>query len=249
MPNTEDSKGSTAGDVASMLSGVRDTVRLKLHLLSADARDRWSELESRLDNLQRALEPNGEEGGSGVSSKLRDMGQAAENLLHELHVPSELQQPADRLMSRARSCEPKATLDEAARIMWEADCGVVPVTEGERLVGVITDRDICMTAHLRGLPLSQLSVGSAMSPDVKSCSPSDSLQDVLRIMRSERVRRVPIVDDGRLVGIISLGDISRHVQAQAKWNSAAVVRVERVLAAISMPRKEGQSTEAGPPTK
>lgn len=242
MPTADPSKASMAGEKAGMLSGVRDTVRLKLHLLSAEARDRWAGIESRLDHLQRSPELSAEDAGKGVASKVRDIGHAAENLLQEMHVPSELQLPASELMSRPRTCAPGANLKEAARIMWETDCGSVPVTEDGRLVGIITDRDICMTVHLRGEATAHIRVQDAMSREVHTCSATDSLHDVLRVMRRHRVRRVPIVEEDVVVGIISLGDISRHVQAQAKWGSSGVIRVERTLAAISMPRNGARTS-------
>lgn len=112
------------------------------------------------------------------------------------------------------TCTPDDTLHEAARIMWERDCGCVPVVESgasHRLVGIITDRDACMSAYLNGQPFEALHVNDAMTSSVRTCSPSDSIHDAEEIMRAARVRRLPVVDEaGQLLGVVSLADIARE---------------------------------------
>jgi CBS domain-containing protein len=115
----------------------------------------------------------------------------------------------DIMSDEVFTCRATDVLDTPARLMWEHDCGSVPVVDDEqRVVGVITDRDICMAAYTQGRRLSEMSVSSAMSRQVHACSAGDGLAAVERIMREERVRRVPVVDAGRLVGIVSLGDLA-----------------------------------------
>jgi CBS domain-containing protein len=115
-----------------------------------------------------------------------------------------------------RACFPDDTLNRAAQLMWENDCGVVPVVDEEmRVVGVITDRDVCMAAYTQGVQLVDSSVGRAMSPGAYTCAPTDDLKTAERTMRERRVRRLPVVDgDGKLVGMLSLHDIVREAERE-----------------------------------
>lgn len=102
------------------------------------------------------------------------------------------------------------TLNEAARYMWELDCGCLPVSnESEQVIGVITDRDICMAAYTKGLPISDIPVNAAMSKTVYSCCEDDTLEKAEEIMRRHQVRRLPVLDkDNELKGILSINDIA-----------------------------------------
>src|SRR6185436_18249211 len=113
----------------------------------------------------------------------------------------------DVMTAPARTCRASDTLDTAAEIMWQADCGCVPVCEGERVVGIITDRDICMAAHFEKRPLANCQVAGVMSTTLQSCRPGDSLQKAADIMSEHQLRRLPVIDaEGRLVGIVSIND-------------------------------------------
>lgn len=115
-------------------------------------------------------------------------------------------------------CSPDDTLDAAARLMWDNDCGCVPVCTSDgspRVVGMITDRDICMSALFNGRSLSDLRVSEAMSREVHVCRPADSPVAVERLMRDRQIRRVPVADSsGALLGLISLADLARCVARQ-----------------------------------
>lgn len=115
------------------------------------------------------------------------------------------------MTKNVEACRPDDTLNTAADIMWQADCGCVPVVDGQskRVIGMITDRDICMAAYLSGQPLQALTIEGAMAKTVHSCSPQDPLSVAERMMREGQIRRLPAVDDdGQLMGIISLSDIA-----------------------------------------
>jgi len=129
----------------------------------------------------------------------------------------------------AQSCDANQTLDVAARIMWENDCGSVPVTDSAgRLVGILTDRDICMAAYLQGGPLHTLYVGSAMAPRVFSCMPDDSIAECHAIMREQQVHRLPVVDkDGALVGMLSLHDLVRDAAQSPRRGGVSFCRDRR----------------------
>jgi CBS domain-containing protein len=116
------------------------------------------------------------------------------------------------VMTKAvHTCRPDQDLNCAARIMWEADCGFVPVLDATgRVAGVVTDRDVCMAAYTRGLPLASVRVNEVMAKSVVTCSPEDDLAGVHSLMRRWRVRRLPVVDtSGKLAGILSLNDLAR----------------------------------------
>lgn len=122
------------------------------------------------------------------------------------------------------TCSPEDNLHTAARLMWEHDCGSIPVVESDgRVVAMLTDRDICMAAYTQGLPLPSIKVRSAMSRSLFRCSPDASVAEAESIMRSSQVRRLPVTDaDNRIVGIISLGDIARAAGAQRTRRKKAV---------------------------
>src|SRR5512145_1270043 len=105
------------------------------------------------------------------------------------------------IMSRdVHSCRPDHTLDYAASQLWEHDCGSLPVCasdgDGEpRVIGMLTDRDICMAALFQGRPLHELKVADAMSREIRVAKLDDRPEDVEVLMREQRIRRVPVTDD------------------------------------------------------
>lgn len=139
-------------------------------------------------------------------------------------------------------CRQDDTLNVPAQLMWERDCGAIPVADGEgRLVGIITDRDICMATYTKGSTLQGIPVAEAMAGQVFSCHEGDSLETAEGLMSDKRVRRVPIVDsENRPVGMLSLSDIARHAAATRQTNGLDR-EVTQTLAAICQPR--AQATE------
>src|SRR5436190_22380879 len=105
-------------------------------------------------------------------------------------------------------CRAGDSLERAAQIMWEGDCGCVPVVDGgSKVIGMITDRDICMAAYTRGAPLWALSVESAMARGVVGCRVNDTLEAALGLLRANQLRRLPVVDaQGGLVGVVTILD-------------------------------------------
>jgi CBS domain-containing protein len=103
------------------------------------------------------------------------------------------------------------TLAAAAERMWAGDCGCLPVVNDEgAVIAMITDRDICMATWSRNQPPQAIGVPEAMSQSLVVCRSDDTVEEVERAMRSAQVRRLPVVDDGKLSGIISLADIVTH---------------------------------------
>jgi len=135
-----------------------------------------------------------------------------------------------------RLIEPTQTIQEAARMMAELDAGIMPVREGDRLVGMITDRDITVRAVAEGRG-PDTSVRDIMTDDVKYCYEDEDTEDVARNMADIQVRRLPVLTrDKRLVGIISLGDMAV---------SDGSDRVGEAVAGISQPG--GQHSQTGGP--
>ena len=119
----------------------------------------------------------------------------------------------EQLMSRnVKTCTPNDTLELAARIMWENDCGIVPVVdEAGRVVAMLTDRDVCMAGYTQGLQYWQIPVAVAASKLVFSVRPTDSLQQAEELMRTQQVRSLAVTNErGQLVGVLSLGDLARR---------------------------------------
>ena len=106
-------------------------------------------------------------------------------------------------------CGPDTDLASAAKIMWDCDCGVVPVVNEERRVlGIVTDRDICIAAATRATKPSDIRVRDVMSEAVASCNANDDVRTALSVMKQRRVRRLPVLDaQGRLAGILSVNDL------------------------------------------
>ncbi len=139
------------------------------------------------------------------------------------------------------ACRPFDTVDRSAKVMWERDCGAVPVVDQEgRVIAMLTDRDICMAALTQGRPLGGIHVSSAMSRRLWSCRPKDEVKDAEKLMRAHQVRRLPVVDaEGKLVGLLSISDLARVAVSakatRAKKKPVAAADVGETLGAISSP--------------
>lgn len=119
-------------------------------------------------------------------------------------------QKISEVMTRdPRTVTPKDTVRQAAQLMVELDVGVLPVCEGERLVGIVTDRDITVRATALGLAPDECPVGEVMTRDPQTVQADEDVEEVLQTMADSQVRRVPVTDkDGALLGIVSLGDLA-----------------------------------------
>lgn len=150
------------------------------------------------------------------------------------------------MTTRVHRCMPQDTLAQAAQLMWQHDCGCLPVCASvanglEHLVGMITDRDICMCALFQGKPLGELRVNQAMTTRLRCCAPDDTLEQAERLMSDGQIRRLPVVTDQRaLVGLISLADLARGAARLGTDFTLAQKEAEKqqvfnILAAVSTP--------------
>jgi CBS domain-containing protein len=218
------------------LVSARDEARLRAHLLGMEARQRLADIEQEIEAFERRLSARGEWVAEHVIATARGLTRAISDLM----APRSDQEPArvrDVMTHQVVSCRESDSLNRAAQAMWEADCGALPVVdEQNRVVGMITDRDICMAAYTRGLPLAELSVSGAMSTRPVTCRPTDTLPAVMQRMAERQIRRIPVVeDDATLVGIVSLADLALLAQAPSSQSHEARSRLSGVLAGISEP--------------
>lgn len=120
----------------------------------------------------------------------------------------------DAMTPEVRTIAPEATIREAARLMAETDVGALPVASGDRLAGMVTDRDIAVRAIAIGKG-PDATVGEVMTHEVLYCHDSDEIADVCENMADMQIRRLPVVDgDKRLVGIVSLADIADAAKSE-----------------------------------
>jgi CBS domain-containing protein len=115
----------------------------------------------------------------------------------------------DVMTANPKTVTEKNTVRDAARIMADTDTGVVPVVNGHKIIGMVTDRDIVVRLLAAGKDLSTASVGEAMTRTVRSVKEDAPVSEVLALMSSAQIRRVPVVNQkDELVGIVSIGDLA-----------------------------------------
>lgn len=114
---------------------------------------------------------------------------------------------AEIMTDDCKTVAPKDTIQQAAVVMRDNDIGFIPVVEGRKLIGVITDRDLV----IRGLASNvsgTTSVSDVLSTDVKTVSSDTSVDDAAELMAANQIRRLPVVDNGELKGVVSIGDLA-----------------------------------------
>lgn len=145
----------------------------------------------------------------------------------------------DVMTRDVHTCRPDTNLSMAAMQMWDGDFGVLPVENGGRIVGMITDRDICMAAAIKHLDPASIQVEEVITGQVHSCSPDTDIHEALKVMQRNKVRRLPVInaDDRKLVGILSLNDVALKVQGDGKAEELNAQDVEGTLQTICEHRK------------
>ena len=136
------------------------------------------------------------------------------------------QKVRDVMHAGAETVRPDDTVKHAASLMQAVDVGPLPVCDGDRLVGIITDRDITVRAVAAGRDPSSTPVRDAMTPDIVAVHPDQDVDAAIDLMRQHAVRRLPVIDDGRLVGMVALADLARKTDEQRQ--SAALEGVSQV---------------------
>ena len=136
------------------------------------------------------------------------------------------------------TCSPTDHLGAAAVRMWDHDCGILPILDADRLVGVLTDRDICMALAMRGSLATDVPVEAVATGNLVACSPKDEVAEALALMGEHQVRRLPVTSGGRLVGLLSLNDVALAARSSAgKEVRPTYSQVIQALKAISTHRQ------------
>ncbi len=150
---------------------------------------------------------------------------------------------SDVMTTSVHTCRAYEPLSRVAGIMWHFDVGAVPVVDGcNRPVAMITDRDICMAAYTRNVPIDQLRVDGAMSKELVTIGPDASLAACEELMRWWKIRRIPVVDaNGTLVGVVTLSDLAKELLHQ--YPPTPVPQLARTLATISQRGRAEETQE------
>lgn len=115
----------------------------------------------------------------------------------------------DVMHKGAEWISPQTPLSKAAQLMKDLDIGALPVGENDRLVGMVTDRDIACRAIAGSQDISKMTAQNVMSKGIVYCTAEEELEDALRIMETKKIRRLPVIDGKkRMVGMLSIGDVS-----------------------------------------
>jgi CBS domain-containing protein len=131
---------------------------------------------------------------------------------------------------------PDTTLEEVATIMRDEDTGVVPVLDNSELVGLVTDRDIVIRCIAAGKDPSEITADEIFSEDLETVEPDADVEEASRLMAQKQIRRLAVVEDGRLVGMVSLGDIAVKASDQQ-----AAATLEKVSQRVKTSRKSTPS--------
>ena len=138
-------------------------------------------------------------------------------------------------------------LAKTAMVMWRKDCGFVPIVDDadDRVVGVITDRDICMASSTKHEAPETIRVRDTMASQVWSIEGDDEVESALDTMRAHQVHRLPVLDAGRLVGVISFSDVVRHATVDGRIRSIGDHDLISAYRTIKAPRV-GDDADANP---
>ena len=135
-------------------------------------------------------------------------------------------QVAEIMTKDVCSCSPGMNAATAAELMWNKNCGSIPIVEdGGRVVGIVTDRDLFLALGTSNRRPAELSLGEIMHKDLALCNPGSDVRNALKTMAQRQLRRLPVVDDaGNLQGILSLADIALRADDQLSADVLDVVR-------------------------
>jgi len=143
------------------------------------------------------------------------------------------------MVKEVQFCRPETNLAEAAQIMWANDCGALPVVEGDgNVVGMITDRDISMAVGTRNRAPSELTVFEVkpQPQELFTCTPAEDIHEALKMMRTYGIRRLPVVNNGKLRGILCLNEIALSATARGELSYADVVNTLQAIGEHRMAR-------------
>jgi len=142
----------------------------------------------------------------------------------------------DVMTTDPKTCTPQTSFAEAAHLMLEGDCGILPVVEDGRIVGVVTDRDMYIALATRNKLASQIAVGEVGLKTTFTCEPEDDVHLALEMMKERRVRRLPVVGfGGTVMGIVSMNDLVLAAGARKPVRETEVVDTLHAICAHHAP--------------
>jgi CBS domain-containing protein len=149
----------------------------------------------------------------------------------------------DVMMGTPYYCRPETNLGAATELMWTGNCGFLPVVQNDgKVIGIITDRDICIALGTRGRPPGEVTVAEVMAPKVYACAPEEDIHAALRAMREGHVRRLPVITrEGALVGVISMDDVLLRAEPPTlgrapELSSEEIVKTFRAINVRQLPQ-------------
>ena len=153
------------------------------------------------------------------------------------------------MTANPKACTTTTNLAEAASFMWDYNCGILPVVaDGGRIVGLITDRDMCIGGATKNRNLSNIAVEEIMTGNVYSCAPEDDVRKALETMQQRKVRRLPLVaPDGTLEGLLSINDITLNAKETTdkkvpEISFREVVQTYKAICAHSLPAEQASKS-------
>jgi CBS domain-containing protein len=152
----------------------------------------------------------------------------------------------DIMTHTAVCCGPETNVAAAVEMMWNRNCGVLPVVEADgKLVGIVTDRDICIALGTRNQLAGSMPVREVATKTVHTCSPEEEIHVALQTMAENKVHRLPVVDQhGMVQGVLSMDDILVHADMN-KWEACCELSSEEVIR--SLKRLHAQQLPLVPP--
>jgi len=136
----------------------------------------------------------------------------------------------DAMMGTPVYCSPETNLGSAIELLWECNCVILPIVDAKKkVIGVVTDRDLCVALGTRNRLPGQVTVGEVASGEVHSCHGRDDIHTALQTMANKRVRRLPVVsEDGILEGVLSMDNVVLHTES-AGWSRKPELSDEDVV--------------------
>ncbi len=136
----------------------------------------------------------------------------------------------DAMMGTPIFCSPETNLGSAIELLWGRNCGVLPIVDAmQKVIGVVTDRDLCVALGTRNRLPGQITVGDVATGEVHSCRRQDDIHEALETMAKKRVRRLPVVsEDGILEGVLSMDNVVLHTES-AGWGRKPELSDEDVV--------------------
>jgi CBS domain-containing protein len=158
----------------------------------------------------------------------------------------------DVMVRTPASCGPETNLAAATAILWNRNCGILPIVDSrQRVTGVVTDRDLCIAMGTRNRLPGEITLAQVASGKVYSCRPEEAIPVALEVMAQNKVRRLVVVDgEGRLQGILSMDDVVLHAESAGagkppEVSPDAVIRTLKAIYGPQLPQLARSASRAG----